>query len=199
MRSEATISRRSPRSYISRTLPLASSGRESSVAAALMEPKVATNAVVAAVEKGALCGGRELEPGPLPLHRRQPSGSGERDVRRSQVVAAEADVRGEDLALGRHERDDLSALPVDHADPAVHERRLADVPLAVDGQRVEALEAARRVQQRATVRENARHLLDLARRRDLPPPDRVAERLGDVEPRTVGREADAVRRVQRED
>src|SRR5688572_17721213 len=98
MRSEATIRRRSPRSYISRTLPLASSGRESSVAAALMGPKVAINPVVAVVENRALCGVGELQTRPLPLPRRQPAGPGERDARRPQVVAAEADVRGQDLA-----------------------------------------------------------------------------------------------------
>ena len=72
---------------------------------------------------------------------------------------------GEDVALGLDERDQLAALAVDHADAAVHEGRDADVALAVDGERVEALEAARRVEQRAAVREDARHLLDLARRR----------------------------------
>src|SRR5688500_9552013 len=45
MRSEATIRMRSSTSYISRTLPLASSWRESSVAASLMPPKVARGVV----------------------------------------------------------------------------------------------------------------------------------------------------------
>src|SRR5688572_18918462 len=42
MRSEATIRMRSPTSYISRTLPLASSGRESSVAASLIASEGST-------------------------------------------------------------------------------------------------------------------------------------------------------------
>src|SRR5215212_10872170 len=169
MRSEATIRRRSPRSYISRTLPLASSGRESSVAASLMSSKVAIEPVVPAPEFRALCGVCELEAGPVPLDRGQAARPGEGDEGRLQVVPAEADVRREDV-LGLDERGQLAAVAVHDADAAVDERGHADVALAVDRERVEALEPTWRVQQRAAVREDAGHLLDLARRRDLPPP-----------------------------
>src|SRR6185503_12454860 len=111
MRSEATIRMRSPMSYISRTLPLASSGRESSVAASLMCPKVAIEAVVVTGEIRALCGVCEGEAGPVPLHRRQPARAGQRDVRGPQVVAAEADVRREDVVT-LDERGQLAGLPV---------------------------------------------------------------------------------------
>src|SRR6185503_5704137 len=108
MRSEATMRIRSPMSYISRTLPLASSGRDSSVAASLMGSKVAIEAVVAAAENRALCGVSELETRPVPVHGRQPARSGQGEVGRLQVVPAEADVRREDLALRLDERDELT-------------------------------------------------------------------------------------------
>src|SRR5258707_1353301 len=45
----------------------------------------------------------------------------------------------------------------------------------------------------------ARSGVDVARARQLPVPDASGPRLGDVEPAPVGREADAVRGVERED
>src|SRR5205823_378082 len=134
---------------------------------------------------------------PRPLGGEQPPGAGGRDVRGAELAAAEADVGGERIP-GRHLLDHLAA-GRDHRDGAGHERRDADVAGAVDGERVEELEAREPGQERTTPGAEAGRGHDLTRPGQLPVPDAPGPRLGDVEPAPVGREADAVRRIERED
>src|SRR5213594_3166484 len=156
----------------------------------------------------ARCGGRGRRPAggamvtqgegrPWPLGGEQPPGAGGRDVRGAELAASEADIGGERVP-GRHLLDHLAA-GRDHRDGAGHERRDADGAGAVDGERVEELEAREPGQERAAGGAEAGAGHDLARPGELPVPDAPGPRLGDVEPAPVGGEADAVRRIERED
>src|SRR5262245_24591655 len=132
-----------------------------------------------------------------PPGRDQPACPGERDEGGPEIRPAEADVRRDRVARGHVL--DRAAVGGDHADAAVHQRRDADVAGAVDGERVEALEAGEPGQERAAARAEAHRHDDLTRRADLPRPHPPRPRLRDVEPLPVGREPDAVRPVERED
>src|SRR3989454_131892 len=123
--------------------------------------------------------------------------AGGRDVRGAELAAAEAEVGGERVP-GRHLLDHLAG-GREHRDGAGHERRDADVAGAIDGERVEELEAREPGQERAAGGAEAGAGDDLARPGELPGPDAAGPRLGDVEPAPVGREADAVRRIEREE
>ena len=72
------------------------------------------------------------------------------------------------------------------------------LPSRVDGERVEQLEARQAGEQRAAAGRERHAGGDLARADDVPLPDAPGEGLGDVEPRAVRRQADAVRRVERD-
>src|SRR3954464_4074552 len=84
----------------------------------------------AAVRSGVV---RQLEARPRPVDRHQAARRRARYEGRSEVVAAEADVRRQEIAG----LDDLlpGAVRRERGDPRGHDRGDADVPVAVDGQR----------------------------------------------------------------
>src|SRR5262245_49266593 len=80
---------------------------------------------------------REPQAGARPFGREKLAGAGQRHVRSAQVVATEADVRGE--GIGGGDVLDLAAVRRDRRDAPVHEGGHADPAVSVDGERVEQL------------------------------------------------------------
>src|SRR3954452_10173575 len=91
----------------------------------------------AAAVRSGVVGQLEARAGPVDRHQAARRRAG--DEGRAEVVATEADVRRQEVAG----LDDLlpGAVRRERGDPRGHDRGDADVPVAVDGQRVEELEA----------------------------------------------------------
>src|SRR5689334_14293346 len=85
--------------------------------------------------KRSAVGEREAGTGPGSLDER--AAAGERDISRLPVLAAEADVGGDDVA-GRHLFQEL-AIRADHRDAARDQGRDADIAACLDREAVEAL------------------------------------------------------------
>ena len=146
--------------------------------------------------QAAYAGRRQAGSGPVQATR--PAGHGATAVveGRAQVGAAEADVGGE--RIGQRRVLDRRAVGRDGGDAAVHQRADAHPSGAVHGEAVEHLQAGQAGEEVAAV-PGRRGDRDLPRGGDGPGVDAAGVGLGRVEHGAVGRQADAVRRVEGED
>src|SRR5882724_1498159 len=138
------------------------------------------------------------EAGAGPLERHEGAAHRQRGVGGAEIAAAEADIGHHHV--GEHELVDPTPVGPDIAHRTGNEGGRADVPLPVDGERIEHLVAAEPDHDPtllATIRSVGR--LDLARPRELESPAAGGGRLHDVQGLLVRREPDAVAPLQGKD